>query len=306
MTVGVSESALMRADARRAVGSHLNVQWVDASVPELDADVRSKAEAYQQFCRSIPEVMKGESPSLIFVFSDEMKPKAKSSKSREEQPTAQAKASAAAWIELFQTEGDYSVFIPGRFFNIFRVDATTVTDAGNKYLCSEKAPRVILTRRSGDVVTFFEGRAKIKRRGIVSAMSTILRSDNIVENMRPFGRLHNLMKALEQAEFDLIKAGKKMTELRDKLATAEERDAKTARRTKKSRGPSNSTIQAKKAVEKFEVTTLYKTDVSKYVILKEEYALLKEIGLPEEKMPTEPVEPGTGSRPTPSSVSEVR
>lgn len=226
---------------------------------------------------------------MIFVISDEMRKK--TSRSTEEVPTLQRKNSEAAWIELFQSEGDYSVFIPGRFFNIIRVDATTVTEETNKYLNNESAPSVILTRSNGEVAACFDSRAKIKRNSIVSAMCKILQQDGVVQNMQPFTRLHDLMKSLERSELDLIKADEQLQELTAKYSAAMARDAETARKTKKDVKVSVSTQNAEEAVGTFKATVIYEAECGKYDILKEEYVLLKNIGLPESKLPKEPTEP---------------
>ena len=70
------------------------------------------------FAASIPELKRTPAPALIFVFSDEQKPRPKGSDRGEDKPTKQARDSEAAWVDLFQTEGDYSVFVAGRFFEV--------------------------------------------------------------------------------------------------------------------------------------------------------------------------------------------
>ena len=114
--------------ARRAVGSHLNVNFTLESVRSVDPKLRNRDDVIQAVLDRMGTVKNG-SPSLVFVFSDEMKPRARGKHPPPPKPTMQARDSAAAWEELFQKEGDYSVFIPGRFFNIVRVDATNVTAA---------------------------------------------------------------------------------------------------------------------------------------------------------------------------------
>ena len=292
MQRGTSKSALLRESARRAVGAHLNVQWSDGTVPSLGANIRSRDDAYRQFAGSIPVVNEGVSPSLIFVISDAVKP-ARSKKAKE-QPSQERRDSEAAWIELFQSAGDYSVFIPGRFFNIVRVDATEVTANDNKYLCSEKAPLVILTTKAGEIASTFDGRAKIKRNAIVNGMCGILRKDGTVASMRPFTRLHDLMKGLQRAEVALLQLDEKLDALNDKLTRAENRDLRTARKTKKPVKASRGTQLAEQAIDNFKVVTLFKAELQKHGISNEEYALLQDVGLPDKKMPPKPVKPEPG------------
>jgi len=268
------------------VGAHLNVNWVDATVPGLAASAASRRDAYQQLADTIPVVRQSGLPSLIFVISDEV-----TRRGRKDVPTSQNRDSGAAWIELFQSEGDYTVFIPGRFYNILRVDATRVTADDNKYLCSENAPIVLLTRADGQVETCFEKRAKIKRAAVVRAMLRLLQKDALVKNMQPFGKLHDLMKRLERAEMDLLKSDEKLQDLRKKLADSAARDLATARRRRKPAEPSKTTLMAEAAVDAFRKSTIYKGKVARYNILKEEYTLLLGIGLPSGKMPKAPSAP---------------
>jgi hypothetical protein len=285
----------MRDSARKAVGAHLNVQWIDATIPELPEGIRSRADAYHHLATSIPEVKKGEWPALVFVISDEQKPPPKrrpgSKKKSEPRPTRQAEASEDAWVELFQTEGQYSVFVPGRFFNVLRVEATKVKEDYNRYLCSEEAPVVFLTRKDGEVDASFEGAAKIKRNGVVRAMCGLMRKDGLVTTMKPFGRLHDLMRELEKVELALLKADEKSKELKKELAESRERDERLARRLKKPMKVSQSTTRTEQRLERFLRTSLLPVQIRKYKILAEEYALLKEIGVPPAKMPKEPVKP---------------
>lgn len=275
------------------MGAHLNVNWVDAKVPGSEAG--SRAEAYQQLADAVLDSKKGTSPSLIFVISDETR--RKSSRDAEEVPTQQRKDSGAAWIELFQTEGDYSVFMPGRFFDIVRVDATQVTEADNPHIHSAVAPIVILTQTDGTVDKVLEGRQKIKRNSVISAMCAVLKKDGVVSNLQPFGKLHDLIKSLERSEITLLQADEKLQELQAKLRAAGTKDAQTAQRTKKPLKRSTTTSLAEAAVEKFKKTTIVTALIGKFKILKEEFALLKEIGLPAEKMPKEPVHPSGATTP---------
>lgn len=286
---GKSESAILREAARRAVGAHLNVQWSDASVPGLAEEVRGRTDAYQQLASSIPAVNTGDLPSLIFVISDELKPK--SNPSSKDVPTLERRASEAAWIELFQTEGDYSVFIPGRFFNIIRVDTTGVTDDHNKYLSSKTAPVVLLTGKDGQVSQVFDSQAKIKRNGVVAGMCKILRDDGLVSNMKPFAQLHDLMKQLQQAEIDLLKLAKVLKDLNTQLAGKEADDLSTARRKKEPVKTSLGTQLARGRVSDFEATKLFDGKMAKYTVLDGEYVLLQELGLPQSKMPPQPTKP---------------
>jgi len=145
--------------------------------------------------------MKGYStgfPALIFVLSEELQPK--KGKANAVQASRQFRDSAIAWAELFQTEGDYSVFIPGRFFNIYRADATAVKASQNKCLCTEKAPVVILADKTGKVVDVMEGKGLIKRSKVVTEMTEVLRKDGYIQNGNSFTRLQELMSSLEKVE----------------------------------------------------------------------------------------------------------
>ena len=286
------------------MGSHLSVNWTSVPVPELDDDARARVKAYQQLADSIPESQKGGLPSLIFVFSDEMKSSRASSVSA--RLTSQAKDSAAAWVTLFQTEGDYSVVIPGRFFNVFRAEAARVSPAHNKYVCSEKAPIVILTRANGEVASYFEGRAKIKRRSVVEAMGKTLQKDDVVKNMRPFGRLHELMKSLERIETARLKDARKLRELEVKLNIAKARDAKRARRSDKELDPSMSTVRARENIDDFKNSRLLPKLMTRSEILKEEYALLEALDLPSSKMPPRPKDPQPAKAQSTSSQRRSR
>ncbi len=281
------------------MGAHLNVQWSDSTVPALDGNVTSRQQAYQQLADSISIVKADVSPSLIFIVSDEMKPK--KSKKAQAQPTIQQKNSERAWIELFQTAGDYSVFIPGRFYNIVKVDATTVRADQNKYLCSSKAPIVLLTGKNGEVVSTFESQAKIKRIGVVRGMTAILRKEGTIASTRPFDQLNLLMRALKQSEFSILKLNKKLAELDQKLKASEGKDLARAKKSGKPRVTSRSTLSAESVIDKFEATLLHAAAMKRYGVLKTEYALLQELKLPEKKMPPEPVAPESGDRPQTTS-----
>ena len=294
----ISKTALLREEARKKVGAHLNVQWVAASVPELSEGIRSTRDASQSLADSVIKETgkKQQWPSMICVISDEQKPQPKPKPGSrrappEPQPTRQAKDSEAVWIELFQTEGDYSVFIPGRFFNVMRVEATSVSPAKNKYFCSEAAPLIVLADKDGKVVDDFKGRAKIKRSSIVNGMCKVVKDDGIVKNMQPFSRLHELMRSLELTEVALLKANEKMAELDGQLKARETKDAERVRKVKNAPETSQQTRQLRKRVEDFQQNGLLPVQVRRYEILHEEYALLKEVGLPESKMPPKPVAP---------------
>jgi hypothetical protein len=278
------------------VGAHLNVQWSDSTVPALGGNVTSRQQAYQQLADSISIVKADVSPSLIFIISDEMKPK-KKSKNAQAQPTIQQKNSERAWIELFQTAGDYSVFIPGRFYNIVKVDATTVKADKNKYLCSSKAPIVLLTKLNGEVVSTFESQAKIKRIGVVRGMTDILRKEGTIASTSPFDQLNLMMRALKQSEFSILKLNKKLAELDKKLKESEGKDLARAKKSGKPIVTSRSTLSAESAIDKFEATILHAAAMKRYGVFKTEYALLQTLKLPENKLPPEPVEPESGDRP---------
>jgi hypothetical protein len=241
-------------------------------------------------------VKKGEWPALIFVISDEQKPARKRrpgsrSKRSEPEPTKQAEESEDAWVELFQTEGEYAVFIPGRFFNVLRVEATKVDEDFNKYICSEQAPLVILAHKGGDIDSTFQRAVKIKRNAVVRAMCNLMRKDGIVRTLRPFSRLHDLMRQLERIELALLKADEDLKELQRDLSERRAKDASLARKLKKPVKTSRSTLLAEQRLERYKKTKLLPIRIQKYKILSEEYTLLQEIGVPPAKMPKQPVNP---------------
>jgi len=282
MSPGASPSAVRRANARRAVGSHLNVKWTDASVPEDHQVYPSEKAALQASLDQMTNVTDGV-PSLIFVFSDEMRPWSPTSRITTPKPTQQAQDSAAAWTELFQTEGDYSVFIPGRFFNVFRVDATQTKDTFNKLLCSPKAPVVILTDKAGKITDILQGRVRIKRPRVVECMTAILRKDGYIQTASSFAQLHELMLQLEKAEIALLLTGEKLGDAAKKLAKAQ-----TSNLASQGVLPTSGET-AKKLIEKLEGEKQQEEN-AKREILKKEHVLLAELGLPASKMPPDPAE----------------
>jgi len=286
--VGVSQNAIRRAAAREAVGKHLNVQFTDVTVPAAEGTFGSRNEGVQDSLSGVKEVGNG-SPSLIFVYSDEMKPQAKGSKSAGE-PTAQAKDSALAWEELFQREGDYTVFIPGRFFNIVKMNATGVPAAKNKYLGSEKAPVVILTHKDGKVEEVFEGKAKIKGVVVAKGMVDILQKDGYITTIGQFAELSGLMVELEKIELAVVIAKEDEGKRRGKVAETQAKTAKRAAKSDKEVKPSKTADAAEKALEASDAALNEKLK-GKQEILKKEFALLQELNLPADKMPKEPVGP---------------
>lgn len=222
------------------------------------------------------------SPSLVFVFSDEAEQPPAKARYAKPEPTRQAKDSEAAWAELFQTEGDYSVFIPGRFFNVYRVDATKVTDSFNKHLCSAKAPMVILTSKDGKIVDIIDGRAAIKRNRIVDEMSGILTKDGYIKSASTFPKLQQLMLSLERLEVEAIQAKERADEAADKFAKAKSSKAAVKKGDLLASGKA-----AKENLDRAE-DGIRNVEKQKNAILKEEYALLKDLGLPAGKLPPEP------------------
>lgn len=279
--MGTSESEVRRANARRAVGSHLNVQWSDLQAIEAEKAYGSQKEAFQDFLDQSKGVATG-SPNLVFVFSDEEEAPPSKARYAKPEPTRQAKDSAAAWAELFQTEGDYSVFIPGRFFNVYRVDATKMPESKNKYLCSSKAPMVILTGKDGKIVDVFEGRAAIKRNKIVDEMASILTKDGYIKSASSFAKLHQLMVSLEKIELETVQAKDRASDAAGKFAKA-----KSSKAAQKKGDLLASGKAAKENLDRAE-DGVKDVQKQKTAILKEEYALLKDLGLPAAKMPPEP------------------
>lgn len=225
------------------------------------------------------------SPALIFMFSDEELPAPKKAKNYDPQPSRQAKESGAAWAELFQSEGDYSVFIPGRFFNIYRADATTIKAHQNKYLCSEKAPLVILVDKAGKIVDIMDGRAAVKRPKVVYEMTDVLRKDGYIQNGNSFGRLQELMASLEKVEVNVMAIKSQVSEAASKFASAQSTKAAQKKGDLTSSGKA-----AKEKLGKVEAD-LKEQETARYKILSEEYTLLKELGMPPAKLPPEPRQP---------------
>ena len=224
-------------------------------------------------------------PGFVFIFSNEEMPRPKRAPAQYiPRPTRQAVDSAASWAELFQTEGDYSVFLPGRFFNVYRADATAVTANQNAQLCSERAPILILTDKDGKVTAVMEGRAAIKRARVVVAMAEILRRDGCIQNDKPFSRLQELMLGLENVEIGIQSA-----EAAAKSAAAALAKAQASKAAKKKGELTSSGMTAKDNADKAE-NKLRDLKMSKYKILVQEYALLKELGVPSTRMPREPVD----------------
>jgi hypothetical protein len=229
--------------------------------------------------------VKGGSPSLIFVFSDEERIPPEKARKYVPKPTQQAEESAAAWSELFQTEGNFSIFIPGRLFNIVRADATKVKPEDNKFLCSPKAPCVVMTDKDGKVLDVYQGKARIKRAPIVDAMVAVLRRDGIIGDTASFVKLEDLTVQLEKAEVQLLLTQEEIAKAEAKLKTAQ-----TSKTTVKNGELNSSGETAKRLIEKLQDRSK-KEAIQKYDILKQEYALLKNLGLPAARMPKEPVAP---------------
>jgi hypothetical protein len=280
---GASVTELRKADARRAVGSHLNVKWADQAVPALQETYPSERAGLDASFGEMTNFSVG-LPSLVFVYSDEMRPAPSRDKHYIPKPTQQAVDSAAAWADLFQTEGDYSVFIPGRFFNVIRVDATDVGSAYNKYLFSQKAPMVILTDKEGKIADIFQGKAAIKRAKVVESMAVILRKDGYIQSGALFAKLGLLMNQLEKAEYDVLSTRVQLEEAAAKLAKAQASKAAIKKGALTSSGET-----ARRLADKCEAD-LERQQKVKYEILKQEYALLRDLGLPDAKMPSEPAE----------------
>jgi hypothetical protein len=294
--VGPNLAAIRRASARRAVGAHLNVQWTDAAAAPADGTYGGRNEGIQAGINSLAAIKNG-SPSLIFVFSDETKPqpppKGKNPKKSDPEPTQQARDCDAAWAELFQKESDFNVFIPGRFFNVVKLNATDVKESQNKYICSEKAPIVVLTRKSGEIEEILEGRTKIKATAVAKIMSDILRKDGYVTGSAQFAELNSLMVDLEKTELALLMEKEDMDKVKRRLAEAQGKAAKAAAKAEKKgkeAKPSDSVESAQKSVEEFEQKIKDKLK-EKQDVLQKEYALLKDLGLPSAKMPPAPANP---------------
>lgn len=257
------------------------MQWTDLQAPEATKNYGSQREAIQDLLGQMKGFASG-SPSLVFVFSDETEPPPARARYAKPEPTRQARDSEAAWAELFQTEGDYSIFIPGRFFNVYRLDATKVTDSLNKYLCSAKAPMVVITSKDGKIADIIEGRAAIKRSRIVDEMSSILTKDAYIKSAASFARLHQLMVNLEKLELEVVQAKDRADEAADKFAKA-----KSARAAVKKGELLASGKAAKENLDRAE-DGVKDVQKQKAAVLREEYALLKDLGLPPAKMPPEP------------------
>jgi len=90
--------------------------------------------------------------------------------------------------------------------------------------------------------------------------------------------------ALVFAKEDVAKAKSKLSELQSKES------AKQSKKPEKEAKASTSTLAAQKAADKAETVLKAKESV-RYEVLKRDYALLKELGMPEAKMPPDPVAP---------------
>lgn len=237
----------------------------------------------------MPAIKKANTPSFVFVSSDEKVIK----KGKPPKPSKQMKDCQAVWADLFYRIGDYAVFLPGRFFSVFKVDVTSVKPDQNKYLCSQTAPILLLTNKDGQITHAMEGKVKIKASMVVRAMYDILRKDAYVSNMVVFKDLNTIMKQLENAEVAILDVEERVGKAKSRVREYQARDAALARRTKKSATESVSTKNAQKNVEKL-LPLVTDKEEEKYEILREEYALLTKIGLPKSRMPKQPKEP-TGS-----------
>ena len=253
-------------------------------IPDGKLTCASQKDGIQDSIGQMKEYVSG-SPGLLFVFSDEEMPVPKKAKNYQPQPSQQAKDSAAAWAELFQTEGDYSIFIPGRFFTVYRGDATAVTPDINKYLCSGKSPLVVVTDKAGKIVDVLEGRAAIKRSKIVAEMSDVLRKDGYIQSNSSFARLQQLMNELEKIEVTMLLLKTQVADAAKKFA-----DAQSSKAAKKKGELLSSGKVARENLDRAE-SQMKAQEKAKYAILTEEYALLKELGLPPAKLGPEPKQP---------------
>lgn len=265
-----------------------------------------------QSCLKDVSVLKNKSPSLVFVFTDRIKrsskpvadkarpdsaSKARFSTSRPMQasePSQQARASADAWEELFLQDGDYVTLILGRFFNVVKIDATQVDEAQNKYISSDKAPMVILTRKNGDIDSVYDGKARIKGAIIAKAMSDVLRKDGIVTGIGSVPELNALMNQLEKVELALIYANENAGKVKSRNTQKEKTISKSKPANESASSPPESATR--KAIEGAEAIVTAKTR-EKNDILGKEYAMLKELGLPESKLPKDPLSGGTPTSP---------
>jgi len=284
---GVSQTAIRAASAREAVGKHINVQWTDVQASALSGTFATRAEALQS-CLNDVSVIKNGSPSLVFVFTDRTKhsskPGDKAGSDSAPKSTPQVKASADAWAELFQQDGDYVTLILGRFFNVVKMDATQVEESQNKYISTEKAPMVILTRKSGLIDSVYDGRAKIKSGIIAKAMSDVLKKDGTVTGSGSVAGLNALMVQLEKVELALIYANENEGKIKSKNSH-KERTSSRAKAGKES-GSSQPETAAQKSIDGAEALVAAKTK-EKNDILGKEYAMLKVLGLPDSKLPNE-------------------
>ena len=291
------------ANARRAVGAHLNVQWIDATVKSSQMTYSSRNEAVQAALETLSYSIKpaaniktsdsastgytptpeNAAPTLIFFYSTA------------QQPKQHARESELAWEELFRKESDFSVFIPGRFFTVLRVDVTSIRkSANNRYICSENAPTVVLTHANGDVAEVLEGTPSIKSLAIARTMCNILTADGFLKKPSAIPDLNGLMVALQKAEEALLVDKEDLEKLKTKLADVRGRAAKKVTIIAKSdadKANESAPVEAaKKAVENSE-KKLKDKQTDRYNILTKEYAMLQDLGLPTSKMPPEPESP---------------
>lgn len=302
LRTGPNPSAIRRANARRAVGEHLNVQWTDATVTPSDTPRASRKEAIDAALQTLSypgkpampvagsapsstaaaPASENATPSLIFVYT-----------TVSTKPKSQAQDCEAAWEELFHKESDFSVFIPGRFFNVLRVNVTQIKEsANNKHLCSEKAPLVILTRANGEIEEVLEGKVQIKSSAVTTTMCDILRKDGFLKKSSSIPELNGLMVALQKAEEAMILGKEDLGKVKARLAETRGKAARKVNlggKSNKDTG-SASVVSAQKSVDSFE-KKLKDAQTEKFDILSKEYAMLQELGLPPSKMPPKPASP---------------
>lgn len=262
-----------------------------------DAAAGNEKDAIQASIEKLSDAKNG-SPSLIFVFADEAKEvkveASKATKSKKvappPEPTQQSEDSQAAWNELFQKEGDYSIFIPGRFFNVIKVNASGIKNTEHKYLNGEKAPIVVLTRKNGEIQAIFEGKAHIKAPAVSKVMYDILKKDEYVKGTGPFAELNALMVELEKVEADLLLEKDELAKVKTRFSDAKSRATKAMSKAKgkdkedKVPGYLESAEKSLQEQEK-KVETV---EENKNNVLRKEFALLKDMGLPAAKLPPEP------------------
>jgi len=264
---GASPAETRRANAQRAVSSHLKINWEMVSAGSATNTRAAKAAGIQATVNRVESVRTGGLPSFIFVLSNETRERAAGGDNR----TPQAKDCAAAWNDLFNTVGDYSVGVPARLFNCVKLDATALHKAENPFVCSENAPMLVLTAKNGTVAAVFEGRVRIKAGLVVPALNAQLQRDGLVSNARALAELSVVMKDLEKAEIDIQEAAS-MALLRSRSGV------------KATKAPSAS-AQAKAEKSQSEADAAGK---AKQALLLKEYALLKQAGVPADRLPPEP------------------